>query len=141
MVIFEFLTGLPPWYTRDTEVLFERIKEDPLVFPRYISPKAQSLIEALLNRNPKERLGSRGAQEVRAHPFFVSIDWLALMRRQTVPPFNPCQGKDVSMSTNFDAEFTSMPVHSLDDKYSTEGQMSSDTFSGFTFSGENADEK
>ena len=134
MVTFELLTGLPPWYTRDTEVLFERIKEDPLNFPRYISPNARSLIEALLNRDPQERLGSRGASEIKCHPFFESIDWPALYRREIPPPFNPLKGKDAAMSTNFDTEFTSMPVHSIDDLSAAENRLSTGTFQDFTFS-------
>jgi hypothetical protein len=38
------------------------------------------------------RLGSAGgAQEVRAHRFFHGVDWEALLRREVVPPFNPCR--------------------------------------------------
>lgn len=35
-----------------------------------ISPEAYDLIEKLLDPNPKTRLGSNGAEEVKQHPFF-----------------------------------------------------------------------
>ena len=38
--------------------------------------EAQSVIAALLQRNPAQRLGSNGAEEIKRHPFFAKyIDW------------------------------------------------------------------
>ena len=58
MVTYEMLTGLPPWYTTDREKLFDRLRHAPLKFPFYVNRPAASFIQALLNRNPIERLGS-----------------------------------------------------------------------------------
>lgn len=43
---------------------------------------AQSLITCLLHQNPLERLGTGGAQEVKAHYFFQNIDWNGLLRQK-----------------------------------------------------------
>lgn len=60
----------------------------------------------LLNRNPKNRLGAIGdAAELKAHPFFKTIDWDALSKKQVTPPFRPDVESDES-TTNFDPEFT-----------------------------------
>ena len=42
-----------------------------------MSVKAKNLIIHLLNRNPSKRLGAgpTGADEIKKHPFFASIDW------------------------------------------------------------------
>jgi serine/threonine protein kinase len=40
MVLFEMLTGLPPWYTTDKSVLFERIRTAPIKFPLYLTRSA-----------------------------------------------------------------------------------------------------
>jgi serine/threonine protein kinase SCH9 len=70
-----------------------------------------SLFIQLLNRNPKHRLGAqRDAEELKAHPFFSSIDWLALSRKQVTPPFKPNVESDES-TANFDPEFTSANVY------------------------------
>ena len=45
MVCYEMLTGLPPWYTQDKELLFERLKNAPLKFPNYVSKLASSFIQ------------------------------------------------------------------------------------------------
>lgn len=40
---------------------------------------------ALLERDPEKRLGAaHGAEEIKAHPFFKSINW-ALLRHETAP--------------------------------------------------------
>jgi serine/threonine protein kinase len=62
--------------------LFENIKNAPLDMPAYLSPVAKDLILRLLNRNPKKRLGTYGgADEIKKHPFFKTIDWKKLYNR------------------------------------------------------------
>lgn len=71
----------------------------------------------LLNRNPKHRLGAiNDAAELKAHPFFKSIDWEALSLKQVTPPFRPDVESDES-TTNFDPEFTTADLreHGIDD--------------------------
>lgn len=61
----------------------------------------------MLNRNPKNRLGAqRDTAELKEHPFFKSIDWDALGKKQVTPPFKPNVESDES-TDNFDPEFTS----------------------------------
>ena len=60
----------------------------------------------LLNRNPQNRLGARlDAAELKEHPFFKTIDWDLLYRKQITPPFKPIVDSDESVA-NFDPEFT-----------------------------------
>lgn len=71
-----------------------------------MSEDGKQFVKALLNRNPKHRLGSqRGAEELKEHPFFTSIDWELLAARQIPPPFKPFVDSDESVA-NFDPEFT-----------------------------------
>jgi len=66
MILYEMLTGLPPWYTRDRKQLYESIRAAPLTVPDYVSPLAVSVLQGLLERNPGKRLGGgpRDAEEV-----------------------------------------------------------------------------
>lgn len=115
-LIYEMLTGLPPFYTKDREKLFERIRRAELQFPSYVSPTARSLLEGLLCRDPERRLGTgpSDAEEVKNHPFFQGTDWRAVYEKRTVPPFKP----NVTSLTDvkyFDKEFIDMPtVNSLE---------------------------
>ena len=39
-------------------------------------PEAQSVIAALLQRDPAKRLGANGGEEIKRHPFFARhVDW------------------------------------------------------------------
>jgi serine/threonine protein kinase len=139
MVLYEMLTGLPPWYTTDRKKLFESLRNAPLTFPYHVSRTAQSIIKGLLTREPAERLGgTSGAEELKSHPFFAAIDWEALLQRRLVPPFNPCSPSDEKESTaNFEREFTKMPTQSVDSlgggTSSRGSRVGSDIFNGFTY--------
>lgn len=119
MVLFEMLTGLPPWYTKDRKKLFDRICNKNVEFPSSVSQDAAGLISRLLNKNPGLRLGSqRGASELQQQAFFSSVNWAALLKKQTRAPLTPCKHQDRSASevatsvANFDRRFTSLPVDS-----------------------------
>lgn len=144
MVLYEMLTGLPPWYTNDRKKLFERLRSARLHFPPYVSRRAEALIRQLLNRNPAERLGSKGAHQVKEHLFFENIDWPRLFRKEIAPPFRPCHSamNDGEAPLNFEAEFTRLPLPSADGannmsfhraSSSRSLRAYSDTFQGFTF--------
>jgi len=48
-----------------------------------MSVEAKNLIVHLLNRNPSKRLGAgeQGANEIKRHPFFASVDWSLVTKR------------------------------------------------------------
>ena len=97
---------------------------------------ASSFIQQLLNRDPKERLGSGGANEVKLHPFFADMDWDALLRREIQPPFNPLRGQEAEDTQNFEREFTNLPLFSMDEigrSDSRAERMSEGTFENFTY--------
>ena len=136
MVAYEMLTGLPPWYTQDKDLLFERLKKAPLKFPSYVTKSASSFIQQLLNRDPQQRLGSGGANDVKIHPFFAEVNWDALMRREVEPPFNPLRNSDAESSRNFEKEFTTLPLRSIDEYGRGESRaerLSSGMFENFTY--------
>ncbi|EER01160.1 RAC-beta serine/threonine-protein kinase-A, putative [Perkinsus marinus ATCC 50983] len=132
-LMYEMLTGLPPFYTRDREKLFERIRHGELSYPSYISPIAKNLLEQLLCRDPNKRLGSgpADAQDIKSHPFFQGVDWNAMLSRQVTPPFKP----SVSTQTDvkyFDREFIDLPaINSLE--YSGAPVADVHHFDGFTY--------
>lgn len=76
--------------------------------PQFLSPEAQSLLRALFKRNPQNRLGAgeRGIEDVKMHPFFASIDFAKLYRREIPPPFKPAVTR-ADDAFYFDQEFTS----------------------------------
>lgn len=59
------------------------------MFPAYMSPEAKACLTGLLEREPADRLGTKGAEEIKSQAFFADIDWVALYEKRIVPPFKP----------------------------------------------------
>ena len=106
-LLYEMLTGLPPFFNTNINVMYEKIMRAPLTFPAYVSADAKSLLAGLLERNPTKRLGGgpRGADEIKEHPFFASIDWNALLEKKVTPPFRPFTKDGATDTSNIDQEF------------------------------------
>lgn len=92
MLVYEMMTGLPPWYTTDRAKLFRRLKSAPLDIPNFFSAQSASCVSALLERNPRRRLGVTGVRTAMEHEFFRSINWRALYGRRVEAPIRPCEG-------------------------------------------------
>lgn len=89
VLLYEMLTGLPPYYDDNTNEMYRKILSEPLHFSDAVPPAAKDLLIKLLNRDPKERLGANGSAEIKAHPFFHAIDWRKLLQRKYEPTFKP----------------------------------------------------
>ncbi|KAK4146053.1 kinase-like domain-containing protein [Dichotomopilus funicola] len=134
VLLYEMLTGLPPFYDENTNEMYRKILSEPLHFPGHdvVPPAAKDLLTKLLNRDPQQRLGANGSAEIKAHPFFHAIDWRKLLQRKYEPAFKPSV-VDALDTANFDPEFTSEPPQ---DSY-VEGPILSETlqnqFTGFSY--------
>lgn len=132
VLIYEMLSGLPPYYDENVNEMYRKILYNPLHFGPEIKTQARSLLTGLLTRNPNHRLGSNGAEEIKCHPFFAQIDWKRLMMKQYTPPFKPSVASAIDTS-NFDSEFTSeAPMDSVvEDSHLSETVQQQ--FIGFTY--------
>ncbi|XP_060906571.1 serine/threonine-protein kinase Sgk2b [Labrus mixtus] len=131
-VLFEMLYGMPPFYSRNTAEMFENILHAPLQLRIGVSDAARSLLEGLLQKDVKNRLGgSDNLLELQDHSFFASINWDDLLAKKIKPLFipnvtGPC---DVSY---IDPEFTLLPVPgSVNERCKAGG--TSEAFPGFSF--------
>ncbi|EFA80964.1 protein serine/threonine kinase [Heterostelium album PN500] len=75
VMLFEFLTGLPPFSADTVEMTFQNILQRNIKWPSDISPEAKDIIDKLLALNAQSRLGYSGVEEIKAHPFFKGVDW------------------------------------------------------------------
>ncbi|GMH33892.1 hypothetical protein BSKO_01726 [Bryopsis sp. KO-2023] len=90
ILVHELLYGYTPFRGAHRDGTFSNILRKPLTFPDKpeVSGACKSLIMALLVRDPSKRLGAKaGAEEIKQHPFFDSIDWQLIRHGQ--PPFTP----------------------------------------------------
>lgn len=107
VLMYEMLTGRLPFQGEDRKETMNQILKAKLSMPHYLSPEAQALLRALFKRNPSNRLGSgaNGINDIKNHPFFATIDWNKLLKKQIVPPFQPTVVADDAF--HFDTEYTS----------------------------------
>jgi len=129
-LMYEMLTGLPPFYSQDVQQMYSKIMTAKLNIPKSVSESAKNLLEAVLQRDPEKRLIDPA--KIKEHPFFATIDWELLLQKEITPPFiPPVKGKeDISQ---VDPNFTSEePTLSLIPDSNLSDAMQKN-FDGFTY--------
>jgi serine/threonine kinase 38 len=92
-IMYEMLVGYPPFYSDEPMSTCRKIVNwrTHLKFPEEakLSPEAKDLISKLLC-NVDQRLGTKGADEIKAHPWFKGIEWdkLYQMKAAFIPEVN-----------------------------------------------------
>ena len=94
-----FLYGIPPFHDETPEKVFENILSRKLEWHEdliEISPEARDFIDRLLVSDSSRRLGVKGAEEVKSHPFLDGVDWdnLLLQPVDFVPQVNDPESTD-----------------------------------------------
>uniref|UniRef100_A0AAQ4RTT2 non-specific serine/threonine protein kinase n=1 Tax=Gasterosteus aculeatus aculeatus TaxID=481459 RepID=A0AAQ4RTT2_GASAC len=99
VLMFEMLTGTLPFQGKDRKETMTMILNSEL--------RSSESPEEPFKRNPSNRLGAGpdGVEEIKRHPFFSTIDWNKLFRREIPPPFKPASGRPDD-TFYFDPEFT-----------------------------------
>ncbi|KAJ1438696.1 Serine/threonine-protein kinase, active site [Sesbania bispinosa] len=85
VILFELLVGIPPFNAEHPQTIFDNILNRKIPWPAVpeeMSAEAQDLIDRLLIEDPNQRLGARGASEVKQHVFFKDINWDTLARQK-----------------------------------------------------------
>ena len=86
IILYEFLVGCVPFFGETPEELFAHTIYDDIEWPDEsdwpVQSEAKSLITLLLQQNPRDRLGTGGAQEVKEHQYFSTIDWNSILRQK-----------------------------------------------------------
>jgi protein kinase A len=95
VLLYEFLVGHTPFYLRGSSQidLFKRIVLVQYQLPASTSDSGRDLIQKLLVRQPRRRLGNlaSGYLDVKRHPWFKDsgIDFKKLVRKETKAPWKP----------------------------------------------------
>ncbi|CCE79611.1 Piso0_001688 [Millerozyma farinosa CBS 7064] len=133
-LLYEMLTGLPPFYDDDVPTMYRKILQNPLKFPPFLDKTdAQNLLTKLLQKDPSHRLSD--AATIKSHPFFKDIDWNKLLSKNYLPPFKPNVDSLLDTS-NFDSDFTNeKPSDSVVDDFLSESMQKQ--FGGWTYNGDN----
>ncbi|XP_008802442.1 probable serine/threonine protein kinase IREH1 isoform X2 [Phoenix dactylifera] len=99
VILFELIVGIPPFNAEHPQTIFDNILNRKIPWPRVpeeMSFKARDLIDKLLTEDPHQRLGAKGAAEVKQHIFFKNINWDTLARQKA--SFVPSSGSALDTS-------------------------------------------
>jgi len=91
ILIYEMVVSHPPFEDDKHLKMYEKILRKPVDYPRQVTPKCREVIDALLRKNFRRRLGSGsgGANAVRQHPWFKDFKWEWLVKRKLNSPYVP----------------------------------------------------
>ncbi|KAK8792891.1 hypothetical protein WA158_005055 [Blastocystis sp. Blastoise] len=132
-LVYEMITGLPPFYDSNRKIMYHKILTCQLTKPNLMSNEAFDFICKLLERDPMKRLGYRSFDDVKNHEWFKEMNWDKLYRKEVPPPFKPIVEDDTD-SRNIEKVFldevptvTPTPVNPV---------MPTKNFDNFSFAGE-----
>ena len=101
VIMFEMMIGYPPFFSDSSAETCKKILDWKNTLnirqEANISKEAEDILRKLIN-DPENRLGSNGAWEIKAHPFFKGIDWNHI-KETLVPPFIP------ELKNNYDTRY------------------------------------
>ena len=90
VILFEMLVGYPPFFSENPSDTCQKIvrwtKHFTIPMDANLSMEADSLIRKLVTHQ-EQRLGSKGADEIKKHPFFKNFDWNKI--KEMKAPFIP----------------------------------------------------
>mmetsp|Transcript_7691 Transcript_7691/g.7549 ORF Transcript_7691/g.7549 Transcript_7691/m.7549 type:complete len:158 (+) Transcript_7691:292-765(+) len=129
------LSGLPPFYVNHRQEIYRRILSEEIKYLSTMSPDVKDLLQGLLQKSPEQRLGTGelGAEEIKSHPWFRTLDWFLLENKLIQPPFVPNVNGPADIKY-FSKEFTNSPARDsvcLDQNAQT--AACSPTYDGFSF--------
>jgi len=138
ILIFEMLSGNPPFYSQNIQTMYSKIASGDLSFPEKASfdEKTKALIRGFLERDPSKRLTE--VPKIKSHPYFEGIDWEKLQQKELKPPYVP-NVKDKSDTSMVDPMFTRENARLTVD-VTTISQENQRKFQDFTYVTDNADD-
>ena len=122
ILIYELLYGNTPFFNKDKNRMYDLITNGSISYPKYIeveneekprnckvSEDAKNLISKLLIKDSGARLGRKGLDEIKKHPFFSGIGFEDLKKKKTKSHIKPTLDKE-NPTNNFDEEYLTMEL-------------------------------
>ncbi|XP_064097420.1 3-phosphoinositide-dependent protein kinase 1-like isoform X2 [Macrobrachium nipponense] len=99
-IIYQMVSGLPPFRSRSEYLIFQKILKLEYEFPEGFCEEAKDLVQKILVIEGDKRLGAKdknGYPSIRSHPLFVKMDFesLHLLTPPKIVPFMPDVGNEI----------------------------------------------
>ena len=137
ILLYELLYGNTPFFNVDKNRMFDLINSGCISFPKSVdiegedkpriykvSDDAKNIILKLLEKDPGTRLGRKGLEEIKKHPFFSGLSMEDSKKKKIKPHFKPTIDKN-NITNNFDEEYLTLDINespisewSKEDEYS-----------------------
>ncbi|XP_066479129.1 serine/threonine-protein kinase Sgk2 isoform X3 [Tiliqua scincoides] len=129
-------TPEPPFYSRDVSQMYDNILHKPLHIQGTKTIAACDILQGLLHKDQKKRLGAKtDFLEIKNHVFFSPINWDDLYHKRITPPFDPKVAGPADLR-HFDPQFTQEAVSSSiirTPDLSASSSSATDAFLGFSY--------
>lgn len=90
ILVFEMLSGYPPFYDNEPVGIYKKIIAGIIEFPRFFDVKAKDLIRKLLNPEITLRLGvNDDGESVKKHRWFRGVDFDEIYKKEIPSPWIP----------------------------------------------------
>jgi protein kinase A/protein kinase X len=91
ILVFEMLAGHSPFVGKSSQEIHAKVLGQDPNFPKHFKSTAVTFIGELLVKDKARRLGSgaSGAQEIKDHSWFESVDWDVMVGRKYSPLMAP----------------------------------------------------
>jgi len=91
ILIYEMVVSHPPFEDAKHWKLYEKILTKPVTYPHRLTQSCKDIIALLLKKKFQKRLGSgaEGTSDVKSHPWFKSMSWEKLEKRELKSPYLP----------------------------------------------------
>ncbi|KAI5959964.1 PKC1 [Candida margitis] len=108
VLLFQMLLCQSPFKGDDEDDIFNAIEHDEVKYPVSLSRQTVLVLQALLTKDPQQRLGSseRDAEEIMEHAYFQDVNFDDVLNCRIPAPYIPEITSEHDYS-NFDQEFTS----------------------------------
>ncbi|XP_073986374.1 protein kinase, cAMP-dependent, catalytic subunit 3 [Rhodnius prolixus] len=115
VLVYEMLAGYPPFFDKNPFGIYEKILAGKIEWSHHLDPIAKDLIKKLLVQDRTKRLGNmkNGAEDVKRHRWFKSMDWNDVILKKLKPPIVPCvrfEGDTRNFDNYPEAEWKAAPA-------------------------------
>lgn len=134
VLLYQMILSKTPFKGDDEEEVFNAILTDDPLYPVSMSRESVDIIQKLLTRDPKMRLGSgkRDALDIMEHPYFEDVNFEDVLALKVEAPYVP-NVEDPRSAKCFEEEFTSQAAK-LTPVNSVLTPSDQEKFRGFTYS-------